>query len=76
MPQFGFLFAEERHHDSGNSYKGKHFIGTGLQLPRFISWWEAWQFQADMVLEKELRLLHLDLPVDKGDCHIRPCLNI
>ena len=29
-----------------NSYKGKHFIGTGLQNQRFTplsSWWGAWQ---------------------------------
>ena len=38
--------AMRRHHDQGNSYKGKHLIGTGLQFERFSplsSWWEAWQ---------------------------------
>jgi hypothetical protein len=34
-----------------------------LQFQRFSplsSWWEAWQHAADMVLEKELGVLHLD----------------
>ena len=25
----------KRHHDHGNSYKGKHLIGTGLQFQSF-----------------------------------------
>ena len=36
----------KRHHDQGNSYKGKHLVGAGLQFQRFrplSSWWEAWQ---------------------------------
>jgi hypothetical protein len=38
--------AGNRHHDQGNSYKGKHLIGAGLQFQRFsplLSWWEARQ---------------------------------
>ena len=38
--------AVKRHHDHGNSYKGKHLIGSGLQFQRFSplsSWWGAWQ---------------------------------
>ena len=34
------------HHDQGNSYKGKHLIGSGLQFQRaspLSSWWEALQ---------------------------------
>lgn len=36
--------AVKRHHDYGNSYKGKHFIGTSLQVQRVnpVLWWEAW----------------------------------
>jgi hypothetical protein len=44
--------------DSSSSYKGKHLVGAGLQFQRFsplMSW------QADVVLEKERRVLHLDL---------------
>jgi hypothetical protein len=37
--------AIRRHHHQGNSYKGKHFAGAGLQVLRFslLSWQEAWQ---------------------------------
>jgi hypothetical protein len=38
--------AVKRHHDQGNSYKGQHLIGAGLQVQRFSplsSRWEAWQ---------------------------------
>jgi hypothetical protein len=37
--------AVKRHRDHSNSYKGKHLIGTGLQVQRFSSlssWREAW----------------------------------
>jgi hypothetical protein len=37
--------AVKRHHNQGNSYKGKHLTGAGLQVLRFspLSWREAWQ---------------------------------
>ena len=38
--------AVKRHHDHGNSYKGKHLAGAGLHLQRFCqlsSWQEAWR---------------------------------
>ena len=66
------------------SYKGKHLVGAGLQVQRLSplsSWWKDRIMQADMVLEKELRVLHLDLQAAKGACmlhlyaqlkHIRP----
>jgi hypothetical protein len=56
--------AVKRHHDQGNSYKGQHSIGAGLQFKRlsqFSSWWKHSRVQTDMELEKELRILHLDL---------------
>jgi hypothetical protein len=31
--------------------------------------------QADMMLEKELRVLHLDPQIAEGDCYTRPSLN-
>jgi hypothetical protein len=37
---------KKRHHDQGNSYKGKHLIGAGLQFLRFspfLPWQETWQ---------------------------------
>jgi hypothetical protein len=55
--------AVNRHHDQGNSYKGQHLIGAGLQVQRFSplsSRWEHGNFQADMVQE-ELTVLHLHL---------------
>jgi hypothetical protein len=45
----------KRHPDHRNSHKGKHFIKACLQF-RFSSL----SSQADMVLEKELRILHPD----------------
>jgi hypothetical protein len=55
--------AVKRHHDHGNYYTGKLLIGTGLQFHRFsplLSSWETWQHIGRLVLEKELRVLHLD----------------
>jgi len=52
-----------RHHDQGNSYKGQHLSGAGLQVQRFSplsSRWEHGSIQAGMVQE-ELRVLHLHL---------------
>jgi len=49
--------------DQGKSYKGKHLVGSVLQVQKFnqlSSWWEVWQMNKDMVLEKESRVLHLD----------------
>ena len=42
----GVSIAVKRYRDQGNSYKGKHLIGSGLQFQRFCSlssWWEIWQ---------------------------------
>jgi N-acetylmuramoyl-L-alanine amidase len=54
-----------RHHDQGNSYKGQHLIGAGLQVQRFSSLIIIIKaghggIQAGMVQE-ELRVLHLHL---------------
>ena len=52
-----------RHHDQGNSYKGQHLIGAGLQNQRFnplLSRWEHGSIQAGLVQE-ELRVLRLHL---------------
>ena len=41
--------AEKRHHEQGNSYKGEHLIGAGLQVQRF-SWTNGiMQFEEDWV---------------------------
>jgi hypothetical protein len=52
-----------RHFDQGNSYKGQHLIGAGLQVQRFsplLPRREHGSIQAGMV-ERELRILHLHL---------------
>jgi hypothetical protein len=52
----------KRHHDQGNSYKGKHLTGADLQFQRFspLSYGRKHgNIHADM-LEKKLRVLHLD----------------
>jgi len=50
-------------HDHGNSYKGQHLIGAGLQFRDLVHYGHGrkhGRMQADMVLKKELRILHLD----------------
>ena len=46
--------AIKRHHDQGNSYKGHHLTGAGLQ---FSHGKKHGNMQAVMVLEEELRVL-------------------
>ena len=41
--------AVKRHRDHGNSYKGKHVIGTGVWFQRcspLLAWQETWQYAA------------------------------
>ena len=51
--------AVKRHHDHSNSYKRKAFHWDGLQSFSPLSSGHG-GMQADMVLEKELRVPHLD----------------
>jgi hypothetical protein len=46
-----------------NSYKRKHLIGSGLHSRGLVNYHSRMSggMQADMVLEKELRVLNLDL---------------
>jgi hypothetical protein len=40
------FIAVKKHHDQGNSNKGKHLIGAGVKVQRFsslTSWWDALQ---------------------------------
>jgi hypothetical protein len=59
----------KRHYDHGNSYKGKPLTGAGYTFRDLSpsSWWEHGSIQAGMMLEKELRVLHLDLQTAEGD---------
>jgi hypothetical protein len=57
-----------RHHDQGNSYKGQHLIGAGLQSQMFIIMaGRHGSMQAGMVQEKR-RVLHLGPQAAEGDC--------
>ena len=50
----------KRHHGRGNSYKEKHLTGAHSQLRGLVSYHHGRKrggMQADMVLEKELRVL-------------------
>ena len=62
--------AVTRHHDHGHSYKGKHLIRAGLQF-RVVAYYchgrKHGSMPADLVLEKEQRVLHLDLQAAAGD---------
>jgi hypothetical protein len=66
--------AVKRHHGHGNSYKGKHLTGAVLQVQRFSPLSIIMErsmvtcMQTDMVLEKELRVLHGDPQAAAGDC--------
>ena len=55
--------AVKRHCDQGNSYKGQHIIRATSQVQKFSplsSRQEHGSILADTVLEKMLRVLHLD----------------
>ena len=62
----------KRYHDQGNPYKGKQLIGTGLYYQRFIVHYHYGRkhgsVQADMVIEKELTVLHFDPQAGEGKC--------
>ena len=51
--------AVKRHPGHGESYKGKHFLRAGLQFRGSVHLHHG-GMQVNMVLEKELRVLHLD----------------
>lgn len=48
--------AVKTHHDHGNSHKGKHVIGAGLQFRDSVHYHHGRKHcrQADMVLERDL----------------------
>jgi hypothetical protein len=62
--------AVKRHHDQGDLYKGQHLIGAGLLFRGLVHYSHGGKpgsMQTDLVLEKELRVLHLDLQAAEGD---------
>jgi hypothetical protein len=62
----------KKHHEQGNSYKREHLTGAGLEFQRLSSWGT----QVDMVLEKLLRVLHLDLQTAGRERDTRPGLGL
>jgi hypothetical protein len=57
----------KRYHGQGNSYKGQHLIGAGLQVQKFnplSSRWKHDNIQAGMAKE-ELRVLTLVLKANR-----------
>ena len=61
----GVSITVKRHHDHGNSYKGQHFIGTGLQVRGLVHDHRGRKHgdkhgRQTWLLEKEPRILHLD----------------
>ena len=70
--------AVKRHHEHGNSYKGKHLIGAGLQFRGLVHYHHGRKrgsVQSDMMLEKESRILRLDLQVAGREKHTGPGLS-
>lgn len=59
--------------------KGQHLLGLAFSF-RGLAYYRHSRkhvnVQTDMVLEKELRALDLDLKAVEGDCHARPSLSI
>ena len=63
--------AMKRYHDCGNSYKGKHFPGQADHLRGLVHYYpnrRHGSVQVDIVLERKLRVLHLDLHAAGRDC--------
>lgn len=66
----------KKYHDHSTSYKGKYFIGLGLQFQWFCPL-SSWNMQEDMVLEKKLTTLHLNPETVKVSlCHTGPSLSM
>ena len=55
--------AMDRQHDQVNACEGRHLIGTNLQFQMLSPLYHGGKhdiIQADLVLEKEMRVLHVD----------------
>ena len=68
------FIAVKRHHDQGNTYKGKQLIGAGLQFQRFSplqSWWEAWHLRGRLGAERTKEFYILIQRQPGGDCLLK-----
>lgn len=71
--------AVKKRHDQGNSTKGQHLIGSGLHFRGLVHHCHSRKHggtQADPVLEKELRHLHLYSKGSRIECHTSSGLSI
>ena len=69
----------KRRYDHGNSYKRQHLIKAGLQFWGFLHWDHGRKHdgtQADVVLERKLRVLHLNRHAAGREWNPGPGLNI
>ena len=67
--RYSFI-AVKGHHDQCNSYKGKHLIRLAYSFRGSVHYHHGGKhgsIQADMMLEKELRVLHIDLWAAEGN---------
>ena len=74
MLPWGFI-SLKRHHDHGNSWKGKLSVGAGLQFRDLVHYChgeEHGSVPADMALVELLRVLHLH-PKSVAE---RPCVTL
>ena len=58
-----FSIAVKRYYDHSNSYKGKYLIGVAYSFRGVVHYHHGGRHggvQAHMMLEKELRVVHLD----------------
>ena len=63
--------ASIKYHDQDNSNKEKHLLNElscSFRGPVYYPHGEKHDQQAEMVLEKELRILHIDPQATEGDC--------
>lgn len=70
--------AVKAHEDYGTSYKGKHLIGPGKSFQGLVYCYHGRKHgyaHADMVLEKELKVLYFDGQVTGEECHTGPDLS-
>ena len=63
--------AVKRRYDHDDSYKGKHLLGMAYTYRSLVHYRHGEKhesIQADIVLEKELRVLYFDSQAAEGDC--------
>ena len=71
------FYSVKRHYSCDNSYKGQHLLGTVYQFIDLVHCYhEGMDDEADMVLERKLRVLHPDWQAAGKESDIGPGLSI